>query len=54
MTGTFKLKLPPELLTALQQTPVQGPGKDMEVNAMRPSLMERVVEWFSGAPRRRN
>jgi hypothetical protein len=46
MTGTFKLKLPEDLLDAVQHNPVDR-GNDMTVVAMRPSLVERVIGLFS-------
>lgn len=53
MTGTFKLKLPEELLAAVEHNPVER-GNDMTVVAMRPSLVERVIGLFSRRkPRRR-
>lgn len=53
MTGTFRIKLPAELLNALQNSPVEDPGKDMEVHAMKPSLFERVWTLIRGSGRQR-
>jgi hypothetical protein len=47
MTGTFQAKLPSDLLSAIKQG-VNGPGKDLNVRAMKPSLVERVIGMFSG------
>ncbi|HZF26915.1 MAG TPA: hypothetical protein VEZ88_11690 [Steroidobacteraceae bacterium] len=54
MTGTFKMTLPSDLLNALKATPVEDPGKDLHLKAMKPSLMERVFGLFSGVSRRRD
>lgn len=53
MTGTFRVNLPADLLNALKHSPVEDPGKDMEVRAMKPSLFERVLALLSGSVRRR-
>jgi len=49
MTGTFRVNLPADLLNALEHSPVDDPGKDMEVRAMKPSLFERVMALMSGS-----
>lgn len=53
MTGTFQVSLPPDLLNALKHSPVEDPGKGMEVRALRPSLFERVLALVSGKRSRR-
>lgn len=53
MTGTFRINLPADLLNALKNSPVEDPGKDMEVHAMKPSLFERVWALMTGSGRRR-
>lgn len=53
MTGTFRVNLPPDLLNALKHSPVEDPGKGMEVRALRPSLFERVLALVSGKRSRR-
>jgi hypothetical protein len=49
MTGTFRLNLPAELMHALERNPVEDPGKDMQVGAMRPSLFERILALVTGS-----
>ncbi len=53
MTGSFKMTLPTDLLNALQATPVEDPGKDLDLKGLKPSFMERVFGLFSGSSRRR-
>ena len=53
MTGSFKMTLPTDLLSALQATPVEDPGKDLELKGLKPSFMERLFGLFSGSSRRR-
>jgi hypothetical protein len=53
MTGSFKMTLPTDLLHALQATPVEDPGKDLDLKGLKPSFMERVFGLFSGSSRRR-
>jgi hypothetical protein len=53
MTGTFRVNLPPDLLNALKHSPVEDPGKGMEVRALKPSLLERVLALLSGTGKRR-
>lgn len=53
MTGTFRINLPTELLSALEANPVADPGKDMELQTMKPSLFERILALVSGSGRRR-
>jgi hypothetical protein len=53
MTGTYRLNLPVDLLHALERNPVEDPGKDMEVRAMKPSLFERVLALVTGSGSRR-
>ena len=53
MTGSFKMTLPTDLLNALQATPVEDPGKNLELRGLKPSFVERVLGLFSGASRRR-
>ena len=52
MTGSFKMTLPTDLLHALKATPVEDPGKSLHLRSMKPSLMERIFGFFSGASRR--
>jgi hypothetical protein len=52
MTGTFKLKLPQELLVAIEHNPVT-PDNDLTVRAMKPSLVERVIGLFTARKARR-
>ncbi len=52
MSGTFRVHLPADLLNALESRPVEDPGKDMEVRAMKPSLVERIWALMSGSGRR--
>ena len=47
MTGTFRFQVPTDLLSALKTSPVEDPGKGMEVHAMKPSLMERIWALFA-------
>ena len=49
MTGRFQV--PADLLSALKTSPVEDPGKGMEVHSMKPSWMDRLWALFSG-PRR--
>ncbi|HSD74068.1 MAG TPA: hypothetical protein VLB75_04815 [Steroidobacteraceae bacterium] len=51
MTGTFRFQVPADLLSALKTSPVEDPGKGMEVHTMKPSFMERIWALFS-RPRR--
>ncbi|HJS21070.1 MAG TPA: hypothetical protein VJ764_00310 [Steroidobacteraceae bacterium] len=51
MTGTFQV--PSDLLSALKASPVEDPGKGMEVRSMKPSLMDRLWALFSRSPRGR-
>ena len=53
MTGTFRFQVPADLLSALKASPVEDPGKGLEVQSMKPSLMERLWALFSASPRRR-
>jgi hypothetical protein len=53
MTGTFKAQLPADLLSAIHSNEVKGPGKDLTVRSMKPSLGERVLGWFSKKPAKR-
>jgi hypothetical protein len=53
MTGSFKMTLPTDLLSALQATPVEDPGKDLQLKALKPSFMERLSGLFSGSSSRR-
>ncbi|HEY7377411.1 MAG TPA: hypothetical protein VH542_01885 [Steroidobacteraceae bacterium] len=52
MTGSFKMTLPNDLLNALKATPVEDPGKSLHLKSMKPSLLERLFGFFSGAARR--
>ncbi|HKE45345.1 MAG TPA: hypothetical protein VKB41_12495 [Steroidobacteraceae bacterium] len=52
MTGSFKMTLPNDLLKALQTTPVEDPGKDLQLRGLKPSLLDRVFSLFSGSRRR--
>ena len=52
ITGSFKMTLPSDLMRALQVTPIDDPGKDLDLKAMKPSLMERLFALFSGSRRR--
>ena len=52
ITGSFKMTLPTDLMRALQATPIEDPGKDLDLKAMKPSLIERVFALFSGSRRR--
>ena len=47
MTGTFRFQVPADLLSALKTSPVEDPGKGMEVHTMKPSFMERIWALFS-------
>lgn len=47
MTGTFKMKLPAELLHAIENHPASNPGNDFQIGAMKPSLIERMIRLFS-------
>jgi hypothetical protein len=53
VTGTFRFQVPADLLTALKASPVEDPGKGMELQSMKPSLMERLWALFSRSPRGR-
>jgi hypothetical protein len=53
MTGSFKMTLPTDLLSALQATPVEDPGKDLQLKGLKPSFMERLFGLFSGSSSRR-
>ena len=53
MTGTFRFQVPADLLSALRTSPVEDPGKGMEVHAMKPSFMERIWALFSRSERGR-
>ena len=48
MTCTFQTQLPTDLLSAIQRNGVAGPGKDLTVRSMKPSLVERVIAVFAG------
>ncbi len=47
MTGTFQANLPSDLLSAIQRQGAEGPGKDLTVRSMKPSLMERIIGIFA-------
>ncbi len=47
MTGTFQANLPSDLVSAIQRNGVKGPGKDLSVRSMKPSLMERMIGMMS-------
>jgi hypothetical protein len=49
MTGSFKMTLPGDLLKALQTTPVEDPGKNMELKGLKPSFLDRLFSLFSGS-----
>jgi hypothetical protein len=53
MTGTFKMKLPPDLLNAIEHHPVQEQSKDLTVGAMKPTLVERMLGLFTKKSTRR-
>lgn len=53
VTGTFRFQVPNDLLNALKASPVEDPGKGMEVHSMKPSLMDRLWGLFSRSPRGR-
>lgn len=53
MTGSFQANLPTDLLTAIQRNDVNGPGKDLTVRSMKPSLGERLMALFSKKPAKR-
>lgn len=53
MTGTFQANLPTDLLSAIQRNDVKGPGKDLTVRSMKPSLFERVLGLISRKPAKR-
>jgi hypothetical protein len=53
MTGSFKMTLSSDLLNALESTPVDDPGKNLELKSLKPSFMERVFGLFSGSSGRR-
>ncbi len=46
MTGTFQANLPSDLLSAVQHKGAAGPGNDLTVRSMKPSLMERLIGIF--------
>lgn len=48
MTGTFQANLPTDLLSAVKRQGADGPGKDLTVRSMKPSLVERVIGMLSG------
>jgi len=47
MTGTFKMKLPADLLNAIEGQPVQNQAADLHVGSMKPTLVERMIGLFS-------
>jgi hypothetical protein len=47
MTGTFKMKLPPDLLDAIEDQPLQSQAADLNVGSMKPTLVERMIGLFS-------
>ncbi len=53
MTGSFQANLPTDLLSAIQRNDVKGPGKDLTVRSMKPSLGERLLALFSKKPAKR-
>jgi hypothetical protein len=53
MTGTFRFQVPADLLSALKTSPVEDPGKGMEVHTMKPSLLDRIWALFSRSGRGR-
>lgn len=53
MTGTFQANLPTDLLSAIERHDVKGPGKDLTVRSMKPTLGERLVALFSKKPAKR-
>lgn len=53
MTGSFQANLPTDLLSAIQRNDVKGPGKDLTVRSMKPSLVERLLAIFSKKPAKR-
>lgn len=52
ITGSFKMTLPTDLMRALQTTPIEDPGKDLDLKALKPTFIERVFALFSGSRRR--
>ncbi len=53
MTGTFRIQLPADLLSALKTSPVEDPGKGMEVHTMKPSFLERIWALMARSGSRR-
>ncbi len=51
ITGSFKMTLPSDLLRALQATPIDDPGRDLDLKALKPSLVERILALFSSSRR---
>ena len=52
-TGSFKMTLPSDLLKALQTTPVEDAGKNLDLKGLKPSLLDRIFGLFSGSSRPR-
>lgn len=54
MTGTFKMKLPQDLLNAIERQPKQDPNSDLTVGSMKPTLVERMIGLFTRKNSRRS
>jgi hypothetical protein len=51
-TGTFKLRLPPDLLTEAERAYAEQ-RDDLRVDSLRPTMFGRIAELFSGSRRSR-